>query len=636
MYKRLIELSDYLDKVGYVKYSNYVDQIIKKASLIESIANIVKNKFPEERENKIYGISKAFLKRNREFFDKETALDELRSIVDSTDSLTDLIKLNLYSKRKDQVDILSNIPLKEEELKQLKELGLSKKELIWFKEAFENTTGHNVRDCIDIMKVYTKNREKISLDNLKEIPNENLDLKTEHIVSFDTLVYNLQNLEGKAAKELKILNIKDDAIRDTFYIYEDSDFLVVQPRTTESSQYWAFGTKWCTGYLDDSNQYMNYTSQDEWIFYYIITKDTSDKYNPSKLMDKISLVYKKDDYNRLICVDSDNANATVNKGNVSIKKSKIKEYLGEKASKVIGAIESDAKSKNFSDVYTEKVLEDMSAEEFFSISSRFMDRKFLDKKINNMLNNKEDREEIEYIIDRGSDEDIIKTCLYRYSDKALKRVTDLDSIEFFDSGGGNQEDLKEIALTHAKKIISKDPYYLFVNKIYTSKYVMPEILEMALEKSAEISEDKVYELMSALFMSDDFYEGYITEKIKDYLLDTLSKTINIVHPDPNYQGDYTKTFFFFVRYNLDNFKKMIKILSDRDISKLLEKINTDNLFNKFIHNKIKSKSLEGVTVQDLYDVVFENQKEGEDEEIDTTNVDVDIEEDASEYDDTGM
>jgi len=36
MYKRLIELSDYLDKVGYIKYSNYLDQIIKNSGIKDS------------------------------------------------------------------------------------------------------------------------------------------------------------------------------------------------------------------------------------------------------------------------------------------------------------------------------------------------------------------------------------------------------------------------------------------------------------------------------------------------------------------------------------------------------------------------------------------------------------------------
>jgi len=376
--KVLVVLANYLDNAGLNKYSDAVDYLIKHSSLRQEIVDSIKDKFPYENINKIHGISNAFIKRNKDFFDGPDSIVIFKEILNKTNGLNDLVLVNLSTARKDDVNLYSSIPMGEEDISNLKSLRLGRKELEWFKKAYSLNETHNARDCIAIMSLYTKNREKVRLSIQESTSDDDKSISP----SFDDLI---RSLEGVDTKRMKLFKIKDKAIRDTFKIYEDSDFSVVQPRSTASSQYWASKTKWCTGYMDDStNLYLTYTASDEWIFYYILTKSSSDKYNASKLMDKISIVYTKDNQGNIHCLDDSGDNATVNRGNVSIKKSDIELYLGDKSEAVMAAIESDAKSKQFSDVFTDEAIMGMKSDVFFKMSTRFLEDSILKEKIDSI------------------------------------------------------------------------------------------------------------------------------------------------------------------------------------------------------------------------------------------------------------
>lgn len=78
-----------------------------------------------------------------------------------------------------------------------------------------------------------------------------------------------EEVENKYKTELdNIKNIQTDRI------YEDSEWLIVRPKTKKSSCFWGQGTKWCTAAKGDANRFSGYNSRGPlYIFIDKINKD---------------------------------------------------------------------------------------------------------------------------------------------------------------------------------------------------------------------------------------------------------------------------------------------------------------------------------------------------------------------------
>ncbi len=98
---------------------------------------------------------------------------------------------------------------------------------------------------------------------------QNLNLKDiNQYDKISTLKNALDDYDNRVRREIKTVD-------DSDVIYEDSEMIVVSPKTHKSSCYFGAGTKWCTT-ASDSGHYDRY-NQDGKLFYFISkTKPTSD------------------------------------------------------------------------------------------------------------------------------------------------------------------------------------------------------------------------------------------------------------------------------------------------------------------------------------------------------------------------
>jgi hypothetical protein len=98
---------------------------------------------------------------------------------------------------------------------------------------------------------------------------QNLNLKDiNQYDKISTLKNALDDYDNRVRREIKTVD-------DADVIYEDSEMIVVSPKTHKSSCYFGAGTKWCTT-ASDSGHYDRY-NQDGKLFYFISkTKPTSD------------------------------------------------------------------------------------------------------------------------------------------------------------------------------------------------------------------------------------------------------------------------------------------------------------------------------------------------------------------------
>jgi cell division protein FtsB len=98
---------------------------------------------------------------------------------------------------------------------------------------------------------------------------QNLNLKDiNQYEKISTLKNSLDDYDNRVRREIKTVD-------DADVIYEDSEMIVVSPKTHKSSCYFGAGTKWCTT-ASDSGHYDRY-NQDGKLFYFISkTKPTSD------------------------------------------------------------------------------------------------------------------------------------------------------------------------------------------------------------------------------------------------------------------------------------------------------------------------------------------------------------------------
>lgn len=233
----------------------------------------------------------------------------------------------------------------EAELLELEQSDISKKNYPWAIKVLMNDEEDSMFEIITAIKIWDRNKEELA--PLEEFRN------MSHLRgSIDGL--------GTASKSAYLYSIKNHALdpKNTDTIYDSNNFTVVLSGTTMSSQWWAQGTVWCTSYLEGNM--FEYYSNDGIYLYYLISKndkaikeydklhnDTrpasrySRRYVPRRNaedLEKISIGYVKKDGKPILLTDQ---NATVDKANHNISEIEIRNYLGDEADAVFGAIGRD-------------------------------------------------------------------------------------------------------------------------------------------------------------------------------------------------------------------------------------------------------------------------------------------------------
>jgi hypothetical protein len=178
-----------------------------------------------------------------------------------------------------------------------------------------------IEDIIPILKKFIKIK-----DNL--VQKDLIQYKDIHSVRQSITEYELKKeLKGKSLENYKDAQEKIKTEQST-KIYEDSEWIVVFPHSTDSSIAWCsnkYGgsnTQWCTAASKSQNLFLSYTARNENFFlFYCINKNQDPKINPNAY---ISLGFNK----KGIPFFGQDGGVTVNAANSGLNEINIKSILG--------------------------------------------------------------------------------------------------------------------------------------------------------------------------------------------------------------------------------------------------------------------------------------------------------------------
>ena len=353
---KLKKLGSFLMSAALYEDAWMVHNIIKIARTKNKVKSIFMEAFPEDKSkaasvsvgyyNKFKGTDK-LEEANLIAFLAGKTLEDVISTLKGRPKEKEETALERF-KKSDLIpkELLELLGVEQEsELLELEQSDISKKNYPWAIKVLMNDEEDPMFEIITAIKIWDRNKEDLA--PLEEFRN------MSHLRgSIDGL--------GTASKSAYLYSIKNHALdpKNTDTIYDSSNFTVVLCGTTMSSQWWAQGTVWCTSYLEGNM--FEYYSNDGIYLYYLISKndkaikeydklhnDTrpvsrySRRYVPrrnAENLEKISIGYVKKDGKPILLTDQ---NATVDKANHNISELEIRNYLGDEADAVFGAIGRD-------------------------------------------------------------------------------------------------------------------------------------------------------------------------------------------------------------------------------------------------------------------------------------------------------
>ena len=235
-------------------------------------------------------------------------------------------------------------PRYDKDLEALRKSEVNPKYYSWVFKILFNEEADPIEEIVKSALFYQRNPEQL------ELPLESFSLLSELRAYFD------KELLGN--KEYYYSKIEEHALNPKYTdtIYNSDNFITVLSGTTQSSQYWARGTTWCTSYLE-GNMFAGYSSNNVYL-YYVITKQDSEFFKKSNPMRKISIGFTKKDGEVHLLTEE---NATVNADNHSLSLEEIKEYLGPEAASLISSIYSDLNKRD--DTKFQKIMNEITPEE---------------------------------------------------------------------------------------------------------------------------------------------------------------------------------------------------------------------------------------------------------------------------------
>ena len=304
-------------------------------------------------QGKVFGIADAyyFKFRNEANFEAERdkRLSGLTSINDVSTRVLQAAPKELSPKEKKISEIAQRYEIdmsnpssqgnstrvRQVDIKKIADSGLDPKYFDWIVKILDSDMVEPLDQIIASVKLYSKNTDKMD----------------QPIESFSKLSELRDYLDDKLIgnKELYLQKVEPVAKSEKYndVIYESENFIVVLPGTTASSQWWAQGTTWCTGYM--AGNYFSYYSNSGNYLYYIITKQDSPVFSKSNPKRKICLGYKKIKEGKNIILELEenkNGGTTVDLENHGLSKGEIISYLGGEGQGIISKIEQDVMSRN--------------------------------------------------------------------------------------------------------------------------------------------------------------------------------------------------------------------------------------------------------------------------------------------------
>ena len=133
---------------------------------------------------------------------------------------------------------------------------------------------------LDDAKVNIENRVRVIVTNLskyhkyaeRNLMNKNIDSYKE-IYEWEHEVFKAEK-EEREREEMK--RREAGAKETTDYLHDDEDYMIVRPRSEDSSCYYGRGTKWCISATQSRNYFAQYTGEGTG-FYFVLFKHTPQK-----------------------------------------------------------------------------------------------------------------------------------------------------------------------------------------------------------------------------------------------------------------------------------------------------------------------------------------------------------------------
>lgn len=364
MRESLTKLALVLDSKMLKKESWAVYRLIKSARTRDFIKTVFLTLYQQEIRGKVISVSQAYYRAFKDSDPERLTEEALVSFLENN-TLEDVILVLKDHKAKEREAIqetsvkrfLGSEGIISDELKKalqdeheaallrLEESDVSNKNYEWAVKILLNEEEDPMEEIIDAIGVWRSARH-----NLEDL------YKYEKLSDLRKALDSL----GVDSKPAYYYSIKNHALseRNTDFIYNSDNFSVVLCGTTQSSQYWARGTVWCTASLV-GNYFENYSSKGIYLYYLITKNDEAfENYTPEgwagiqskglsfeekkNTFKKISIGYSKNG-NDLIFLDRQNA--TVDSNNHDISKNEILQFLGDEGSTVFSAIENDLRGR---------------------------------------------------------------------------------------------------------------------------------------------------------------------------------------------------------------------------------------------------------------------------------------------------
>lgn len=544
-----------------------------------------KGLFPEDFEENA-GRSTSFADQYFKKFKSSENFEQERE--EASAGFSNMFDVMLYTQRnapkqKSKAEVKINETFQEEngfedEIAKLRSSNVMPEHYPWAKKILMNDESDPIEEIIDAIETYQANSEvlKAPLSRFNRLS----DLREE----FDEKLVE--------DKKYYLKKIESHAISDAGanYIYDSDNFVVVEPKTIQGSQYWASGTTWCTSYIE-GNMFAGYASEGCFLNY-IITKISSPKYSSSNPMRKINITYmykKPYDYDsdledewqaempyELEMLLGDDSRGTVSADNKSISLDSIEEYLGDEYFEIISSIESSINNKDVPSFI--QGIRDMDLESFHFQKNQGEETSgdFLSAVFDNLdeIKNREvlsaaaeemaEKEPGKYL--RHNNGALARRLHPSLTEKAEVMTAEKDHKTFFSRELDNKYPyLASSAISSMLERNRSDTYFrLGLDKKY------PETKDAALKNYAKF--------FPARFIFEYKDESGAYSDLMEYAIDNLRNTGNYIHSktfeiifekrlsngSPEDLADFRGSAKFYAKHNLKSFfgKGMDKVYSD--------------------------------------------------------------------------
>ena len=235
-------------------------------------------------------------------------------------------------------DLASKYPEHSEAIHTLASTGF-KKYLPWAIKHLQ--TGENVQVISDLLSDFEKYKSRLPTKDINQY-------KTLQDLEMNLAKASKESVAADSKRELskqraQAVGSYESASEDSEIIYEDDEFYVVRPMSTQASCYFGQGTKWCTSATDPNtyNPFERYYDANIYIYYIMDLRNNSYKNTKENKYGKVAVLYLK----QRGTIEIPNRNGIWDSTNTEMTRGALNNVLGDKSRSIHSAIIMDIRDK---------------------------------------------------------------------------------------------------------------------------------------------------------------------------------------------------------------------------------------------------------------------------------------------------